>query len=272
MSETVLITGSNGFIGSYVKKALSNNYNTIGLSREDGFDIVNFDSLKKIKDKVDIIFHAAAIATNDYDVSFQTNVVGTLNLCKYAKEAGIKRFVLLSTIFAIDENDNDYFNNYGKTKKISEELALAYCKEHNIELTILRLAQVYDTNRLAQSGQAMLYYFIDNIKAQGEINLFGQSNPLRNYIHIDYLCSVVQDVLEKKTIGTWNIIEQKNHTITEIAYLIFDILQKEPQINTLPEKENIPSVHIPYTNIYRNNTLTSIPLITGIKRILNHDK
>ena len=122
MTETILITGNGGFIGSYIEKTLSDRYNTVGLSRAEGYDITDFNSLKKIETKIDIIIHAAAIASDDYETSFQTNVVGTLNLCKYAKENGIKRFILLSSIFAFDENDNGYFNSYGKTKKISEEV------------------------------------------------------------------------------------------------------------------------------------------------------
>jgi len=266
------MTGNRGFIGSYLQKALSDQYNIIGLSRTEGYDIADFNSLQKIDKKIDIVVHAAAIASDDYEASFQTNVVGTLNLCKYAKERGIERFILLSSIFAFDQSDNGYFNSYGKTKKISEEVATAYCKENNIDLTILRLAQVYDDARLAQTGQAMLYYFIDTIKAEGHINLFGKSNPLRNYIHIDYLCKVAEEVLKEKKVGTWNIIEEKNHTINEIAYVLFDILQKQPNISYLPEKPNIPSVHIPNQDRYNSDKFSPIPLMEGIKRILNYDK
>ena len=272
MLETILITGNGGFIGSYIEKTLSNQYNTIGLSRTDGCDITDYGSLKKIEHNIDVIIHAAAIASDDYEASFETNVIGTLNLCKYAKEHGIKRFILLSSIFAFDANDNGYFNSYGKTKKTSEEVASAYCIENGIDLTILRLAQVYDDARLAQSGQAMLYYFIDTINEQGTINLFGSTNPLRNYIHIDYLCNVVEEVVKEKKVGTWNVIEEKNHTISEIAYMLFDLLQKQPNISYLLDKPNIPSVHIPCEDRYKSQKISSIPLIEGIKRILTHDK
>lgn len=272
MRETILITGNKGFIGSYIEKTLSKQYNTVGLSRANGSDITDYTSLKHRESNIDIIIHAAALASDDYETSFQTNVIGTLNLCKYAKENGIKRFMLISSIFALEENDNEYFNSYGKTKKTSEEIATAYCKENDIDLTILRLAQVYDDARLAQKGQAMLYYFIDTIQAEDKITLFGRSNPLRNYIHIDYLCGIIEEILIEKKIGTWNIIEERNHTITEIAYMLFDVLQKQPNISRLMEKPNIPSVHIPTENRYNSETLSSISLIDGMKRILNYDK
>ena len=272
MTKTILITGNRGFIGSYIEKTLSDCYNTVGLSRRDGSDITDYSSINKNESKIDIIIHTAAIASDDYETAFQTNVIGTLNLCKYAKENGIKRFILLSTIFAFDQSDNGYFNSYGKTKKTSEEVAAAYCHENGIDLTILRLAQVYDDARLAQSGQAMLYYFIDTIQSQGNITLFGKTNPLRNYIHIDYLCGVVNEVIEENKVGNWNVVEAKDHTITEIAYMLFDILQKQPSINNLPEKSDIPSVHIPKKDQYKSDKLTPISLIEGMKRILNYDK
>ena len=273
--KTVLITGNKGFIGSYIEASLKTQYNIIGLARNDGFDITDFSSLKNIGksgEKVDIIIHAAAVASDDYEHSFVSNVTGTLNLCKYAKEKGIKHFVLLSTIFALEEEDNDYFNTYGQTKKMAEEVASSYCKEHGITLTVLRLAQVYDDARLAQRGQAMLYYFVDNIKQKGEISLFGRRNPLRNYIHIDYLCDVIKEILTEEKTVIWNILEEKNHGISEIAYMLFDILQKQPNITYLQDKANIPSVHIPNTNIYKSATISSISLYEGLKRILNHDK
>ncbi len=270
--KTVLITGNKGFIGSYIETSLSTKYNTLGLARSDGFDITDFSSLKNIEKKVDVIIHAAAVASDDYEHSFVSNVTGTLNLCKYAKEKDIKHFVLLSTIFALEEEDNEYFNTYGQTKKMAEEVATAYCKEHGITLTVLRLAQVYDDARLAQKGQAMLYYFVDNINQKGEISLFGRRNPLRNYIHIDYLCNVIKEILTEKESVTWNILEEKNHSISEIAYILFDILQKQPNITSLRDKADIASVHIPHTDIYKSTTISSISLHEGLKRILNHDK
>ena len=261
-----------GFIGSYIEKTLRDRYNTVGLSRRNGSDLTDYSSINTRESKIDIIIHAAAIASDDYETSFQTNVVGTLNLCKYAKKNRIKRFILLSSIFAIDQNDNGYFNAYGKTKKMSEEVASAYCQENGIDLTILRLAQVYDDARLAQSGQAMLYYFIDTIQSQGNITLFGKKNPLRNYIHIDYLCEVLNEVIEEKKVGNWNVVESTNHTITEITYMLFNILNKQPSIDIVSEKPDIPSVHIPSEDQYKSDKLTSISLIEGMKRILNYEK
>jgi len=268
----LLITGNSGFIGSYLQNHLGALYETMGISRATGHDICNLDALMQIEAPIDTIIHAAAIASNDLETSYDINVTGTLNICKLAKAKGVKRIILLSSIFALEHEENGYFNSYGKTKKMSEEIARSYCQEHGIQLSILRLAQVYDDARLAQTGQAMLYYFIDTIQNEGQITLFGQNNPIRNYIHIDYVCQVLEAVLKEKDNGIWNIVERRNHTITEIAYMIFDLLQKTPQIRYLEDKPDIPSVYIPVKARYTHNTITSISLKEGIQRIIHYDR
>ena len=268
----LLITGNSGFIGSYLQKHLEGSYDTRGISRATGHDVSDLDSLLTIEEAPDTIIHTAAIASNDFETAFEINAVGTLNVCRFAKERGVKRMILLSSIFGLEHEENGYFNSYGRTKKMSEEIARSYCAEHDIELTLLRLAQVYDDARLAQPGQAMLYYFIDTIRKEGKITLFGKRNPLRNYIHIDYLCAVVEEVLSKRQNGTWNVLETKDHTIAEIAYMIFGLLQKRPVIDYLPEKPDIPSVYIPKDDCYLSEHITSISLKEGIERIIHHDQ
>jgi len=268
----ILITGNNGFIGSYLQRYLVRKHETTGISRATGHDITDMDSLMTIEASVDTLIHTAALASNDFEDAFRVNALGTLNLCKFAKEKGIKHLILLSSIFALEHEENGYFNSYGRTKKFSEEIARAYCEENGIRLSILRLSQVYDDARLAQPGQAMLYYFIDTIRSEGKITLFGKRNPLRNYIHIDYLSQVVEDVVAHQDGGTWNVTEVRDHTITEIAYMIFEKLQKRPSITYLEQKPDIPSVYIPKEALYRNEHIISIPLKEGIERIINHDR
>jgi nucleoside-diphosphate-sugar epimerase len=270
--KNILITGNNGFVGTYVEQTLNQKFNTIGVSRSAGYDISDYSSLDKIKSDTDVIVHIAAMIDDDYESLFQANVIGTLNLCKYAKVHGVKHFVLISSLSVFDQPTNEYFNNYAKTKKASEDVAIAYCTENNIDLTILRLSQVYDDARLGQNTQAMLYYFIDTIQTKGKIRLFGRTNPLRNYVHIEYVCDVIKEVIDEKKVGTWNIIEEKNHTITEIAYMIFDIFQKQPGIEYLTDKPNIPSVHIPNEEQYYSEKISNISLKKGLQRIINYDK
>ena len=117
----------------------------------------------------------------------------------------------------------------------------------------------------------MLYYFVDTIKSKGEITIFGKQNPLRNFIHIDYLCEVVAEVVSKKKSGLWNVVEGKSHTIAEIAYMLFAMMDKKPHITYAEDRADIPSVYIPRRERYLSEDITTISLPEGLKRIINYE-
>jgi len=271
LKKTILITGSKGFIGSYLIRSLQNTYHCFGVSRSDNADITHYESLKALDVTPDIIIHAAASLGSDVEEAFSINVMGTLNICKYAKEKGAKHLILISSLSVYEREENEYFNIYGRTKKQSEEIAEAYCKEHGIALTILRLSQVYDDRGLAKKSQGMLYYFIETIQKEQKISIFGKKNPLRNYIHIDYLTAVVQDVIVRCNTGIYNIIEEKDHTISEIAYMIFDLLSYKPTLIFLEDKPDIGQVYIPHDKHYQSD-IQPISLKEGIQRIIHYDR
>jgi len=266
----MLITGNKGFVGSYIENYFENAYDCYGISRDDNIDIRLYENLEKLDISPEIVIHTVASFSDDVQSSFETNVIGTLNICKYAKEKQSKHLILISSLSVYEREENEYFNLYGRTKKQAEEIAESYCEQHNICLTILRLSQVYDDCGIARKNQGMLYYFIDMIKKNKRIEIFGEKNPLRNYIHIDYLSLVIEDVIKKEKSGIYNIIEKKNHTIIEIAYMIFDILNIKPEIEFLVDKPNIGNVYIP-TESY-DNEVQSISLRNGIERIINYEK
>ncbi len=269
--NNLLITGSTGFIGSYADEYLKDKYNCLGISRKDSIDISNYATLLNVKFDPNIIVHIAASLNNNIDDCFATNVLGTFNICKFAKEKKVKQIILISSISIFNNIENGYYNNYAISKKQSEEVAQAYCKEHNIKLTILRLSQVYDTKGYARKNQGMLYNFIDTIKTNKSISIYGNKNPIRNYTHIKDVLKIINEVLVNNTIGNFNVINQKNHTIEEIAYIIFELYNLHPNISYLKEENDILPIYIPSENIYELEN-GYISLKDGIKEIIDHDK
>ncbi len=269
--NNVLLTGSTGFIGSYLLDFLKDRYNCLGISRgtkKNNVDITNYNSLKRIEFNPDIIIHAAAFLGNNIENGFKSNVIGTFNICKYAKEKKATHIVLISSISVYDRIENEYYDIYGKTKKQSEEIAIEFCKKEGIDLTILRLSQAYDIKGVAQKNQAMLYTFISKIKKDKKICIYGKKNPLRNYIDIEYLLNVIYEVVKNGKSGIYNVINNRSHTIIEIAYMIFDIFNIRPEIELLENRNDIPSIYVPLENIYDCRGAKCLFLKDGLKKII----
>jgi len=105
----------------------------------------------------EVVFHLGAQsnvigAVADLDYSFTTNVVGTYNVLKAAKECGVRRVVFTSSREAygepqylpVDENHPiGSKNTYGASKVAGEMYARVFYNNFGLETAVLRLANAY---------------------------------------------------------------------------------------------------------------------------------
>jgi len=150
----VLITGSNGFIGSHLVELLiekgfkvfcmvrkSSNLSWIehlGVNMVYG-DIREKNSLYQAVRGMDYIFHLAGVINADeWEIYYQTNYLGTRNLVQVCAEVNpeLKKFVHVSSISASgpskkgilkkEEHECAPINNYGRSKLLGERAVKEY--------------------------------------------------------------------------------------------------------------------------------------------------
>lgn len=107
----IFITGASGFVGGHIVRRLSNQYQFLAMARSEnsaqkveeyGATAVKCElgSVKKEHlENCDLIIHAAAF-TKEWgtkEAFFKTTVEGTRQLLAVAKEAGVKKFIQIST-------------------------------------------------------------------------------------------------------------------------------------------------------------------------------
>lgn len=171
MPETIAITGASGFVGSALFDAFQSNgsYNVKGFCRNlpngSEADLVALGALETADYSqdlvnIDVVIHTAARAhvmkekTHDPLVEFRkVNVEGTLRLARQAMDAGVKRFIFISSIGVNGGSTNEEAFNEKQTpnphtpyarSKFEAELALQeLCKEGSMELVIIRPPLVY---------------------------------------------------------------------------------------------------------------------------------
>jgi len=134
--QTVLITGSEGFIGK-------NFVSFLGQRKE--FEIIKFkrsDELKKLEtciDKVDWIFHFAGVNRSVSQEQFVTdNVIFTKALCSIIAKSGKTIPVIFTSSIHVDKE-----NEYGISKKRAEAALLNFSKKSKNPVYIYRLPHVF---------------------------------------------------------------------------------------------------------------------------------
>lgn len=179
--KTILLTGSNGFLGKSIIKELADDHNLIGLSRTIGdYRLSLEEEIPNLKQKFDLVIHAAGKAhciprTEVEKKQFhQVNVLGTQNLLKGLEKAGApKEFVFISSVSVYGQESGSNITEeypleakdpYGLSKIGAEVCITKWCRQNNVVCTILRLPLLVGENPPGNLG-AMIkaidkgYYF-----------------------------------------------------------------------------------------------------------------
>ena len=244
----LLITGSNGFVGSY----FINKY-------ESKFEIKKFSFLKdKIntldcKD-VDIAFHLSALvhqmggaSAEEYE---KVNVIQTLQLAKKAKESGVKHFIFMSTVKVYgEETTSKYSENsicnpedeYGKSKLKAEKLLLELESE-NFRVSIIRTPIIYGYGVKANIKSLI------NLVNKVPLLPFGKIKNKRSMVYIGNLCHLVYETITQEKSGIFLASDDEAISTSRLIELMAKNLDKKVYLVKIPFFESLlkilkPSFH-----------------------------
>ena len=165
----VLVTGANGFVGSAIARlcqqqgmnvSMTGRTNVNAENLPDYFtaDVTVPDSLASAMKDVDAVVHAAGLAHQfdkgraDASRFMSINASGTELVAHTAREAGVRHFVLISSVSVYGAHEEAVCDEespchpqdaYAQSKYEAERRAIKIFQETNACLTILRLATVY---------------------------------------------------------------------------------------------------------------------------------
>lgn len=209
-----LISGSSGFIGQKLSKVLqADGLPCRLLSRKAVSDssIVcgNLNDRKSLSAAcvgVDTLFHCAgyahafsSLSGDDSAKHWAVNFEGTRNLVEAAGQAGVKRFVFLSSVKAMAEPgeicvDESFHGKpetaYGQSKLAAEQAVLEAGQRYGMHVVNLRLAMVYGAG-----GRG-------NLERMGRLVKRGIFPPLpetanhRSLVHVDDVLSAMRLVAD----------------------------------------------------------------------------
>ena len=224
----ILLTGSSGFLGSEILKAL-NKKKITSLSRSNSD--YNFDlsiSVPIFNNNFDTIIHAAGLAhienpsILENNLFYQINVAGTNNLLKGLELIKIpKHFIFISSIavYGLDSGENikeDFpllaTDPYGQSKIYAEKLITEWCHHNNVLCTILRLPIIIGSN-----APGNLRSIINAIKKGYYFNIIG--NNAKKSMVLSYDIANFFKIIPNSP-GIFNLTDGYNPSIIELTNLI----------------------------------------------------
>ena len=206
--KLIAITGSSGFIGRKLVKALYKNDLKLLVRSIDYLNPIkqvkcDLHSLipSNVFSDVSTVFHLAGFAHDLRDATKiqklyqRVNVDATVRLAELAVKSGVKKFVFVSSVKAggdsvfgeceSEKNQGDPVEIYGKTKREAELKLLKIGKESGMRVFIIRPSLVYGPN-----VKGNLQLMLSGIK-KGWFPPLPETGNKRSMIHVDDLVRAI---------------------------------------------------------------------------------
>tara|TARA_R110000850_G_scaffold125699_8_gene244233 strand:- start:776 stop:1654 length:879 start_codon:yes stop_codon:yes gene_type:complete len=243
--KKVLITGGEGFVGRNVVRLLGGQgIETISFSSRQG-DFGNRQDCQRMLRGVDTVIHlawtsvpASSMGAPIDDV--EQNVVGSLRLMETCIEAGVRRFVFMSsggTVYGVpqelpirESHPLSPISSYGITKVMVESYLMAFCRSGDLDAVILRGANAYGAGSNGQKFQGVIGAWLRRLALGEEITLYG-GDVVRDYVFVeDFARAVVLATIKAGPGEIYNIGSGEGHALSEVLDRIKVVTGMVPQI------------------------------------------
>ncbi len=254
----VLVTGSTGYVGHYVSKALLEaGHSVVSLSRDAGTtktasgakleifgnveyrmgDVSNGNGLKEAMNGVEAVVHLVGIiAEKGLQTFSRVHVDGTRNVLEAAKAAGVKRYLHMSALGA----SSNAVSGYSSSKFQAEELVRA----SGLDWTIFRPSLVFGV------GDDFFGHVLKNLVTQAPIvPQIGDGMFLFRPIWVgDVAQSFVQALSKPDTIAKiFDLVGPTEYTFKELSALMQTVLGLKKPVVAVPLP--LMDIMVPIMNI-----------------------
>lgn len=218
MSDSYLVTGGAGFIGSHIVRRLVDegrrvrvvdNLATGNAERLAGvrsaIEFIEADLAEplvcdRVVDGVDYVIHQAAIPSvqrsiRDPIASNRSNITATLNLLESCRKRGARRFVYAASSSAYgdtkvlpkhEEMPANPLSPYALQKFVGENYGRLYYELYGLETVSLRYFNVFGPGQDPDSEySAVIPKFIRRLLAGRSLTVFGDGEQSRDFTYID---------------------------------------------------------------------------------------
>jgi len=254
--RNVLVTGGAGFIGSHLVERLSAR-NAVSVlddlstgsirNLEDAHEQVHVhkgsvlepSALADAMKGTELVYHLAARTSvaesvEKPDEYWRTNVEGTLNALKAAVDAGVGRFVFVSSAAVygnVEANPKVETmrpapaSPYATTKMVGEFACQEVSQLKGLETVVLRIFNAYGPRQDPTSSYAgVIARFCDAVGADRAIEIFGDGEQTRDFLYVADAAEALELAGDRPVAGrTFNVGSGAAISVNDIARALSEI-------------------------------------------------
>ena len=256
MKKKILITGTNGFLGSHLAKNLNDEFEVLGLVNNiQNLQRINNLSIKiySSKDSLEKIFkennffcsntHCNGIykqKENSIATLLKTNVELPISLAELCSKYKVDAFLNTDSFFNNEAYSYSYLSEYTLTKKQSLDWLKIISKSKTFKLINMKIFHMYGEN---DSESKFVPNLISEIRKNTNEIRMTEGNQTRDFIYIKDVVSAYRKVLksidrltnfQEFQVGTGNSVSVK-----ELAKLIKEIVKSKTDLKfgAIPYRE-----------------------------------
>jgi dTDP-glucose 4,6-dehydratase len=251
-----LITGGSGFIGSNLVRHLLASDADFRVTNLDALTYAgNPDNLREVEDDArytfvrgdicdpevvgevmadaDLVIHLAAESHVDRSIQsgapfVRTNVLGTQTLLAAALEAGVERFVHVSTDEVYprfrEEDALRPRSPYAASKAAADHLALAWHTTHGLDVVLTRCSNNYGPY---QFPEKLIPVVVTHALEDRTIPVYGDGLYVRDWIHVEDHCRGILAAAKRgQAGGIYNFGGDAERTNLRLVHTVLDLLAK----------------------------------------------
>lgn len=287
----ILITGSHGFLGRHLNKLLATQHNVWGANmlhgageREVRADVANERQLRRAfrLAQPELVYHLAAEFGRHngeayYEQLWHTNAVGTRNVLALCTEWGCRVVVMSSSevygdqALTITENTHLFnpLNDYAASKRVNEWQA-ARAVADGLEVVVVRPFNIYGPGEYYSPYRSVNCRFA--YAAVRGLPVVVHRGHSRTSTYVSDAVRTLAKIAENFVPGrTYNLAGSKEHSITELAQLTWEVAQADPALLHYADAEPATALHKHVDNSLIVRELghrDEVPLALGVRNLV----